>query len=83
MHRIQHIVDEALGKLKDSLSEDQAEEVAKVIEAAVIRGILEGQHRAVDACNELGDAEQDLAHKIRTAIRQKNDALIANLSAMR
>jgi hypothetical protein len=38
---------------------------------------------AVDACNECGEAEQDIAHKIATAIRQKNDALIVNLSAMR
>ena len=83
MQRIKHIVDESLANLKDTLSEDQTETVAKVIEKAVIRGILEGQHQAVDACNECGEAEQDLAHKIRTAIRQKNDALIANLSAMR
>ena len=72
-----------MGELEGTLSGDQTDKVAKVIEAAVIRGMLEGQHRAVDACNECGEAEQDIAHKIRTAIRQKNDALIANLSALR
>jgi len=83
MEKIQAIVDDAMGELERTLSGDQTEKVAKVIEAAIIRGLLEGQHRAVDACNECGEAEQDIAHKIATAIRQKNDALIVNLSAMR
>ena len=83
MERIKQIVDEELGTLEGTLSDEQSEKVAKAIEKAVIRGMLEGQHYAVDACNECGEAEQDIAHKIRTAIRQKNDMLIANLSAMR
>ncbi len=83
MEKLKAIVDNAIGELEGTLSGDQTDKVAKVIEAAVIRGMLEGQHRAVDACNECGEAEQDIAHKIRTAIRQKNDALIANLSALR
>jgi len=83
MEKIKAIVDDAMGELDRTLSGDQTDKVAKVIEAAIIRGLLEGQHRAVDACNECGEAEQDIAHKIATAIRQKNDALIVNLSAMR
>ncbi len=83
MEKIKAIVDEAIGELEGTLSGDQTGKVAKVIEAAIIRGMLEGQHRAVDACNECGEAEQDIAHKIATAIRRKNDALIANLSSLR
>ncbi len=83
MEKLKAIVDNAIGELEGTLSGDQTDKVAKVIEAAVIRGMLEGQHRAVDACNECGEAEQDIAHKIATAIRLKNDALIANLSALR
>ncbi len=83
MEIIKTIVDDAIGELEGTLSGDQTDKVAKVIEAAVIRGMLEGQHRAVDACNECGEAEQDIAHKIATAIRLKNDALIVNLSALR
>ncbi len=83
MQKIKAIVDDAIAELEGTLSGDQTDKVAKVIEAATIRGMLEGQHRAVDACNECGEAEQDIAHKIATAIRQKNDALIVNLSAMR
>ncbi len=77
------IVDNAVRELQEILSSEQIDKVAKVIESATIRGMLEGQHRAVDTCNERPEAERDLAHKIATAIRQKNDALIANLSSLR
>jgi hypothetical protein len=83
MERLKAIVDEAMGELEGTLSGDQADKVAKVIEAAIIQGMLEGQHRAIDACNECGEAEQDLAHKVAAAIRRKNDALIVNLSSLR
>ena len=83
MEKLKAIIDEAMGKLEGTVSGDQTGKLARVIEAAVIRGMLEGQHRAVDACRECGEAEQDLAHKIATAIRQKNDVLIANLSSLR
>jgi len=83
MEKLQAIVDDAMGQLEGTLSGDQTGAVAKVIEAAIIRGVLEGQHRAVDACNECDEAEQDAAHKIATAIREKNDILIVNLSSLR
>jgi len=83
MEKLKAIVDDAMGKLEGTVSPEKTDEVAKVIEAAIIRGMLEGQHRAVDACNECGDAEQDAAHKIATAIREKNDLLIVNLSSLR
>jgi len=83
MEKLKVIVDDAIGELEGILPDDQTDKVAKVIEAAVIRGLLEGQHRAVDACNNCGEAEQDIAHKIATSIRQKNDVLIVNLSSLR
>ena len=83
MEKLRAIVAEAIGKLEGTLSADQAGEVATVIEEAVIRGMLEGQHRAVDACNECAGTEQAAAHKIADAIRQKNDILIVNLSSLR
>ena len=83
MEKLKAIVDEAMGELAGAISDDQKDKVSEVIEAAIIRGVLEGQHRAVDACNECGEAEQDLAHKVATAIRQKNDAPIVNLSSLR
>ncbi|MCK4866715.1 MAG: hypothetical protein KAT39_01590 [Alphaproteobacteria bacterium] len=83
MEKLKTIINDAMGELEGTLSGDQTDKVAKVIESAIIRAMLEGQHRAVDACNECGEAEQDIAHKIATAIRQKNDALIVNLSSLR
>ena len=46
--------------------------------------MLEGQHRAVDASHEeVSEEEMDIAHRIATAIRGKNDLLITNLSSLR
>ena len=83
MEKLKAIVEESLAALEGTLAADQTDKVAGVIEAAVIRGMLEGQHRAVDTCNECGEAEQDTAHTIATAIREKNDLLIVNLSSLR
>ncbi len=66
-----------------SLTDGQAEKIEAMVEKAVIRGLLEGQHRAVDAALQCPEADQDMAHKIATAIRKKNDLLIVNLSSMR
>lgn len=66
-----------------SLTDEQAGKIKVAVEKAVIRGLLEGQHRAVDAALQCPEADQDLAHKIATAIRRKNDLLIVNLSSMR
>jgi hypothetical protein len=65
------------------LTEEQAEKIEAAVERAAIRGLLEGQHRAVDAALQHPGADQGMVHKIATAIRQKNDLLIVNLSSMR
>ncbi len=87
MQKLKKIADEAMESinvlLASPLEGKQAEQAARIIEDAVIKAVLEGQHRAVDACKECPDADQDEAHKIATAIRQKNDALIVNLSSLR
>ncbi len=84
MENLRAIVDDAVGELDDSLSEEHVQKISKVIERAVIRGMLEGQHRAVDTCHEeAGEAEMDTAHRIAAAIRRKNDLLITNLSSLR
>lgn len=87
MDRLQDIAEEAtkgIDKLLVThLTPDQFKEVERIIETAVIKALLEGQHRAVDAALQAPEADQDVAHKIATAIRLKNDALIANLSSLR
>ena len=49
----------------------------------VIKALLEGQHRAVDAALQFPEADQDMAHKIASEIRRKNDLLIVNLTSLR
>lgn len=69
--------------LETPLTAEQSVAVADIVEKAVISALLEGQHRAVDAALQCPEADQDMAHKIATAIRLKNDALIVNLSSLR
>ena len=73
-------VDQVLGR---KMSGKEREQISDIIERAVIKGMLEGQHRAVDAALHYPEADQDIAHKIANAIRRKNDLLIANLSSLR
>lgn len=87
MERLQEIAEEATneidGLLKSKLTDEQWKRVERIIEQTVIKALLEGQHRAVDAALQYPSADRDLAYKIAAAIRQKNDALIVNLSSMR
>ena len=87
MDRLREIAEEATKGIDEllvtHLTPEQAREVETIVERAVIKALLEGQHRAVDAALHAPEADQDVAHKIATAIRQKNDALIANLSSLR
>ncbi|MHA1536235.1 MAG: hypothetical protein ACTSUD_01655 [Alphaproteobacteria bacterium] len=87
MRELQIIAQEAtegIGKvLGGPLKPKQAEAVANIVEEAVIKALLEGQHRAVDTCLTYPKANRDIAHKIASAIRQKNDALIVNLTSLR
>jgi hypothetical protein len=69
--------------LGGSLDEALSAKVDKLIEDAVIKALLEGQHRAVDAALHCPEADQDLAHKIASEIRKKNDLLIVNLTSLR
>lgn len=85
--RLREIAEEATkgidALLETHLTAEQSKAVSELIENAVIGALLEGQHRAVDAALHCPEADQDMAHKIATAIRLKNDALIVNLSSLR
>ncbi|HSG95531.1 MAG TPA: hypothetical protein VLA28_08420 [Afifellaceae bacterium] len=87
METIRSIAQDAAREIREvvasSLTDEQAANIESAVEKAVIRGLLEGQHRAVDAALQFPEADQDLAHKIATAIRKKIDLLIVNLSSMR
>ncbi len=79
-HEATRGINELLG---GNLDAGQSARIDKLIEDAVIKALLEGQHRAVDAALQCPEADQDLAHKIATEIRQKNDVLIVNLTSLR
>jgi hypothetical protein len=87
MEQLKRIAQEATdginAVLDKPLRDEQVDAVARIVERAVVKALLEGQHRAVDACLELPEEEQDKAHRIRIAIRRSNDALIANLTSLR
>ena len=69
--------------LVHSLTDEQTIQVADIIEKAVIRGLLEGQHRAVDAAKRCAEHDAEEARRYSEAIRHDNDMLIANLSSLR
>ncbi len=86
MDKLKIIAEEAVSQVTKIVGDSGAgkhDEIFEAIEAAVIKGVLEGQHRAVDAAIQCPEADQDLAHKIASEIRRKNDLLIANLSSLR
>lgn len=87
MRRLKEIANKAMKEvnavLVSKLDSKQEQLVADIIEKAVVKALLEGQHRAVDAAINCPEADQDLAHKIAREIRRKNDAMIANLTSLR
>ena len=84
MDALKIIAQEAVTKIQGMVGDTTHHDaIFDAVEAAVIKGMLEGQHRAVDAAIQCPEADEDLAHKIATEIRRKNDALIANLSSLR
>lgn len=87
MERVREIAEEATteinGLLREKLTDENWGRVERIIERTVIKALLEGQDRAVNATLQYPFADQDLAHKLAAAIREKNDVVIANLSGMR
>jgi len=87
MRPLQAIAETTINEIMEiagsSLSDEQRDKIAKVVDDAVIKALLEGQHRAVDAALNCPEADQDMTHKIAKEIRLKNDALIVNLTSLR
>ncbi|VAV92395.1 hypothetical protein MNBD_ALPHA08-2026 [hydrothermal vent metagenome] len=87
MKPLQAIAENTIEEIKKiagpALSDEQKQQISHLIDDAVVKALLEGQHRAVDAALNCPDADQDLTHKIAKEIRLKNDALIVNLTSLR
>ncbi len=71
------------GIMQTAPSDELEQQVAAVIERAMIDAVLEAGERSVKAAVNCCSADKDLAHKIAEEIRRSNTALIANLSSLR
>ncbi len=87
MKNLTEIAEEATtginGLLMNKLTDEQSEQVAGIVEKAVIKALLEGQHRAVDAARRCAAHNEEEAQRYADAIRRENDMIIANLSSLR
>ena len=71
------------GIIQSAPPDELEQQVAAVIERAMIDAVLENGERSVKAAVNCCSADKDLAHKITEEIRRSNTALIANLSSLR
>jgi hypothetical protein len=62
---------------------DKTNDVAQIIEKALIMVVRDTRAGCVDVVNICCSADQDLAHKISAGLRQNEKALIANLTSLR
>jgi len=87
MKPLQAIAENTINKIFEisgaALSDEQKKQIADLVDDAIIKALLEGQHRAVDAALSCAEADRDMSHKIAKEIRLKNDALIVNLTSLR
>ena len=64
-------------------SDEQSHEVSRIIEQAVLNGMLEQTERCSNVAMTCCAADLDLAHKVAERIDLDRVALITNLSSMR
>lgn len=87
MQGLKEIADEATSGIDDllvnKLTDDQSGKISDIVEKALIKALLEGQHRAVDAARRCAAHNEKEAQRYASAIRQETDVLIANLSSLR
>ncbi len=71
------------GIIRSAPSDELEQQVAAVIERAMIDAVLEDGQRCVKAAVNCCSADKHMAHKITEEIRRSNTALIANFSSLR
>ncbi len=69
--------------LAASPTENQAKRVTEQIEKVLIDALLEEGKRCADVARKICAADRDLARNVAREVRLSNEALIANLSALR
>lgn len=82
---IRQLADDTAKEILKSMGSDvgKSGDVSPIVEKALMTVLRETRSSCTDAVNTCCSADQDLAHKISNEIRQKETALIANLSSMR
>ncbi len=83
MDNLRTIVDETLGAVMDLGPGADPGAVRRLIEQAVLRGILEGHQHAHAEVMRHSKAEQDEAHRIASEIQRRQELLITNLASLR
>ena len=81
--RAKQATKDVLSAIQFSGNSAQAEEVARIIERAMIESYRDCTERCVHTAMDCCDEDRDLAHKIADELRSANTALIANLSSLR
>jgi len=75
--------EEVNDSLAPPLSEEQIEQVAKIVENAMTAAINETSLQSRDAALNCCSADRDMAHKIEAEIELAKKALLANLMSLR
>lgn len=78
-----NVTEEIFGILGVRPSGAQGDKVAQAIEQVIVKTLLKSVERSTDAATEIFSADRDMAHKVTEEIRNANQVLITNLSAMR
>ena len=81
--RAMNAVRDACAVLGESLTDEQADKVAKVFEQALVETLREAAKHSTSAAVTCCSEDEDMAHKISREIERRNDALISNLSSLR
>ena len=82
---IRKVADDAAKEILASLgaSTDKTDDVSHIVEKALLAVMRDTHVEYANVVNVCCSADQDLAHKISDELRQKEKALIANLSSLR
>lgn len=82
---IRQLAENTSKEILDALGGDsaRAEDVARIVEKALLDVMRDTRTECATVVHDCCSADQDLAHKISEEMRQKENALIANLSSLR
>lgn len=81
--RVKSATEAIYAVLQVTPNDDQKQEVARIVQHAVVNSMLEQAERSSNVAMQCCSADQDMAHKVSDGIHRDYQALIANLSSLR